>query len=154
MKSTPVFVGLLAIACGIYAESADLSATDPVTRLPLPGGGAPVLLFGNPNKMEDVPICKSTSTMNFYTGRSGTVSAAVTWYASHLPGFKHVHGIGSGRSQDTFYNSGGTLIVAITGDPGQDGQDTKVRSVIYGTIRPGVSDKVIAGMNVQKIVCP
>jgi hypothetical protein len=139
---------------GAGAKSADGVGLDPLTKLPLPLAGAPVLLYDNPNEIDDVPVCKSHSAMNFYTGRSGTVSAAVAWYASHLSGFKHVHGIGSGRSQDTFYNAAGTLIVGITGKPGQEGQDTPVHSIIYGTIQPGVSDKVIAGMNIQKIVCP
>ena len=80
--------------------------------------------------------------------------AAVTWYTSHLSGFKHVHGIGSDRSQDTFYNSTGTLIVSITGMLGKEGQDTKVYSIICGTILRGASDKVIAGMNIPKVVCP
>jgi len=34
------------------------------------------------------------------------------------------------------------------------GQNTHVYSVIYGKIQPGVSSQVIAGMNIQKIVCP
>lgn len=92
--------------------------------------------------------------MNSYTGRSGTVSAAVAWYASHLSGFKHLHGMGSGRSQDAFYNAAGTLMVGITGKPGPEGQDTPVYSVTYPTIQPGVSEKVIAGLNTQKLVCP
>jgi len=154
MKSAIPLLGLLATVVGASAMSADVVGLDPLTKLPLPTAGAPLVLYDNPNKMDDVPVCKSHSAMNLYTGRSGTVSAAVTWYAKHLSGFKHVHGIGSGRSQDTFYNAAGTLIVGITGDPGQEGQDTKVHSVIYGTIQPGVSDKVIEGMNIQKVVCP
>jgi hypothetical protein len=154
MKLTIVPVGILAIVFGVRAGSADGVATDELTKLPLPTAGASLLLYDNPNKIDDVPVCKSKSTMNFYSGRSGTVSAAVNWYASHLPGFRHVHGIGSGRSQDTFYNASGTLIVGITGEPGKEGQDTKVYSVIYGTIQPGVADRVIAGMNIQKVVCP
>jgi hypothetical protein len=153
MKSTLVFVGLVAIGFGLSAKSADPGTTDPVTKLPLPTDGASVLLYGRPNTIDDVPVCKSKGTMNIYMGRSGTVSAAISWYASHLSGYKHVHGMGSGRSQDTFYNAAGTLVVAITGDPGPAGQDTKVYSVLYGTIQPGVSDKVIAGMNIQKVVC-
>jgi hypothetical protein len=153
MKLTIVLVGLLAVL-GVGARADGVAAEDPLTKLPLPAAGAPLQLYDNPNTIDDVPVCKSKSTMNFYTGRSGTVSGAVAWYASHLSGFKHVHGIGSDRSQDTFYNVTGTLIVGITGKPGKDGQDAEVYSVIYGTIQPGVSDKVIAGMNTQKIVCP
>jgi len=154
MKPTIVLGGLLMIVFGAVARSTDGAATDPLTKLPLPTAGAAILLYDNPNRLDDVPICKSKSTMNFYSGRKGTVSAAIAWYTSQLAGFKHVHGIGSGRSQDTFYNSGGTLIVSITGKPGTEGQDTDVYSIIYGTIQPGANDKVIAGMNVQKVVCP
>lgn len=92
--------------------------------------------------------------MNFYTRVSGKVDAAISWYSAHLQGFQHTHGYGSGRSQDTFYNATGTLIVSITGMPAAEGQNTEVYSVIYGTIQPGVSSKVMAGMNVQKVVCP
>jgi hypothetical protein len=146
-------IGLLAVLLALGAGAVGV-AIDPLTKLPLPAPDAPLQLFENPNTIDDVPVCNSKSAMNFYTGRSGTVLAAVTWYANHLSGFKHIHGFGSGRSQDTFYNAAGTLIVGITGRPGKEGQDTPVYSVIYGTIQPGVSDKVIAGMNVQKIVCP
>jgi hypothetical protein len=152
MKPLPVVAGFLAISLAIQALSAE-DAADSLTKLPLPMAGAPLVLFDNPNRLDAVPVCKSSSTMNFYTARSGMVSAAVSWYAAHLSGFKHVHGMGSGRSQDTFYNAGGTLIVSITGEPGAEGQDTKVQAVIYGTIQPGVTDKVITGMNSQTTVC-
>lgn len=147
-----MLVGLLAIVLGVGSR-ADGVATDLLTKLPLPAAGAPLQLYERPDTME-APVCNSKSTMNFYSARSGTVSAAVAWYAAHLSGFKHVHGIGSGRSQDTFYNAAGTLIIGITAKPGKEGQDSDVHSVIYGTIQPGVSDKVIAGMNIQQVVCP
>jgi hypothetical protein len=153
MKTTSIFAGAIVAILSLRATGAG-NGTDPVTKLPLPSSGAPLALFDNPNRMDDVPVCKSTSVMNFYSVRTGMVSAAVAWYAAQLPGFKHVHGMGSGRSQDTFYNPAGTLIVAITGSPGAEGQDTKAYSVIYGTIQPGAGDKVIAGMNIQKVVCP
>ncbi|HEY2683126.1 MAG TPA: hypothetical protein VGI93_06440 [Steroidobacteraceae bacterium] len=153
IKPLPILAGLLAISLAICAVGAE-GAADSLTKLPLPMAGAPLALFDNPNRLDAVPVCKSSSTMNFYSARSGTVSAAVSWYAAHLSGFKHVHGMGSGRSQDTFYNAGGTLIVSITGEPSAEGQDTKVYSVIYGTIQPGVTDKVIAAMNSQTAACP
>ncbi len=154
MKIFFVLVALLAVVLNVPAESAGGGAMDPLTKLPLPTAGAPLQLYDNPNTLDDVPVCKSKGTMNFYTVRSGTVSAALTWYASHLAGFKHVHGVGSDRSQDTFYNATGTVIVSITGMPGKEGQDTDVYSIIYGMIQPGVSDRIVAGMNVQKVVCP
>jgi hypothetical protein len=136
MKLPFVLVTLLAVVLSVRAESAGGVATDPLTKLALPTAGTPLQLYDNPNTIDDVPVRKSKSTMNFHTGRSGTVSAAVTWYTSHLSGFKHVHGVGSGRSQDTFYNATGTLIVSITGMAGKEGQDTNVYSIIYGTIQP------------------
>jgi hypothetical protein len=92
--------------------------------------------------------------MNFYKALSGKVDAAVAWYGSHLVGFKHTHGYGSGRSQDTYYSAAGTLMVSITGNEAQDGRNAEIYSVIYATIMPGVSEKVIGGINVQRVVCP
>jgi hypothetical protein len=58
-----------------------------LTKLPLPPTGAPFLLYENPNKMDDVPVCKSKGTMDFYSGRSGSVSVAVAWYSAQLAKF-------------------------------------------------------------------
>jgi hypothetical protein len=154
MRSAPGLAAVLALTLAVRAIGADGAATDPLTKLPVPTAGATFALYDKPDDIGDVPVCKSSGKMVMYTARNGMVSEAVSWYASHLSGFKHVHGIGSGRSQDTFYNAAGTLIIGITGKPGAEGQDTRVASVIYGTIQPGVSDRVIAGMNVQKVVCP
>jgi hypothetical protein len=154
MKIISLLTGVAYLGFALSARSADPVGDDPLTKLPLPTTGAPLTLFGNPHKIDDVPVCKSKGTMNMYSGHTGNVSDAIYWYASHLAGFKRVHGFGSGRSQDTFYNPAGTLMVSITGHPGKEGQDTKVYSVIYSTIQPGASEKVIAGMNIQKVVCP
>jgi len=144
-----LLTGILAAGSGV----ADAAANDSLTGLPLPAESS-LNIARAPTNLPDVPVCKSKSQMNFYTPGSGKVDAAIAWYTAHLAGFKHTHGYGSGRSQDTFYNAQGTLIVSITGAPAPDGQNTDVYSVIYATIAPGVSDKVIAGMNVQKTVCP
>ena len=141
--------GIVATGLGIAAGA----ATDSLTHLPLPAESA-LSVLGNAMSLPESPVCKSKAQMNFYRLGSGKVDAAVAWYTSHLAGFKHTHGYGSGRSQDTFYNAQGTVIVSITGDPAPEGQNTDVYSIIYGTIQPGVSDKAIAGMNVQKMVCP
>jgi hypothetical protein len=154
MKSTIVLASILTTLIAVPAESADSAAADPLTKLPLPTASSPIHLDTNPSNYGDVPVCKSRGTMNFYTPLGGSVAAAVAWYTAHLSGFKHVHGYGSGRSQDTFYNASGTLTVSITGEPGKEGQDTNLYSIIYSTIQPGVPDKVIAGMNIQKVDCP
>ena len=154
MKSSIVLAIFLSILFAGYATSADSPETDPLTKLPLPAVGAPLSLDNMPNRISDGPVCKSKGTMNFYTPLGGNVAAAIAWYTSHLAEFEHVHGYASGRSQDTFYNASGTLTVSITGNPGKEGQDTHLYSVIYATIQPGVDAKVIAGMNIQKIACP
>jgi hypothetical protein len=134
--------------------AADSTSVDPLTKLPLPHAVGSLQVGGSPMSLPAVPVCKSAGQMNFYTGVKGKVNAAIDWYASNLQGFQRVHGYGSGRSQDTFYNAPGTLIVSITGDPAAEGRNTDVYSIIYGTIKPGVSAAVIAGMNIQKVVCP
>lgn len=145
--------GLMSAFLTLEVQSAN-SSLDSLTRLPLPAAGAPVALYPNPSRLDDVPVCSSKSVMNLYSVQTGTVKAANEWYAIHLSGFKHVHGMGSGRSQDSYYNRNGTLVISITGKPAAEGVDTKVYSIIYALITPGVSDKVIAGMNIQKVVCP
>jgi len=126
---------------------------DPLTSLPKPIDTT-VKLGTQPMKIDDTPVCKSMMQMDFYTAQGGKVDAALAWYSDQLKGFKHTHGYGSGRSQDTFYNATGTLMVSITGNEAKEGENTAVYSIIYATIKPGVSEKAIAGLNVQKAVCP
>jgi hypothetical protein len=92
------------VAAGLGLASG--AASDSLTHLPLPTESSLNIPRG-PTNLPDVPVCKSKSQMNFYTPSSGKVDAAVAWYTSHLAGFKHTHGYGSGRSQDTFYNDRG-----------------------------------------------
>ena len=145
-----------AILMGIFAMASSYSgapATDSLTHLPLPDAASTLILAGDPMPLPNVPVCKSTATMNFYTATSGRVDAAIAWYTGNLKGFKHVRGYGSGRSQDTFYSSDGTVIISITGTPAPQGQNSDVYSIIYGAIKPGASEKAIAAMNVQKVDC-
>lgn len=44
----------------------------------------------------------------------------------------------------------GTMMVSITGRPAAQGQNTDVYSIIHSMIQPGVSEKVVIGMNIQK----
>ena len=154
MKFSIIVPAVLSTMVATAAIRADTALTDPLTKLPLPGVVGSLQVVGGPMSLPDVPVCKSMGQMNFYTGVKGKVDAAIAWYAANLKGFQHTHGYGSGRSQDTFYDASGTLMVSITGKPAADGQNTDVYSIIYGTIKPGVSGQVIAGMNVQKVVCP
>jgi hypothetical protein len=125
---------------------------DPLTSLSIPSG--PVKLRSPPMKLDATPVCKSMMQMDFYTAQDGRVDAALAWYSDQLKGFKRTHGYGSGRSQDTFYSATGTVMVSITGDEAKEGENAAVYSIIYATIKPGISDKAIAGLNVQKAVCP
>ena len=138
------------LANGVIADEA---STDPLTKLTLPTVDS-VRIAGAPMQLPGTPVCKSTAQMNFYSDVKGKVDAAVAWYSTHLKGFQRTHGYASGRSQDTFYNADGTQIVSISGSPAAEGQNAEVYSIIYGKIEPGVSGKVIAGLNVQKMVCP
>jgi hypothetical protein len=154
MKLSVIAAALLSVMVGATAVTADTTAsTDPLTKLPLPSVAGSLQVAGEPMSIPNVPVCKSMGQMNFYTGVKGKVDAANAWYAANLKGFQHTHGYGSGRSQDTFYDASGTLMVAITGKPAADGQNTDVYSIIYGTIKPGVSAKVMVGMNIQKVDC-
>jgi hypothetical protein len=149
IHAAAVLIGALTMA---QANSAG-AAMDALTQLPLPNSAGALQIGSDPMAVPNVPVCKSKAQMNFYTPNSGKVDAAIAWYSANLKGFKLTHGYGSGRSQDTFYNSAGTLIVSITGHPAAAGQNTDVYSIIYGTIQPGVSEKVIVGMNLQKVNC-
>jgi hypothetical protein len=53
----------------------------------------------------------------------------------------------------TFYNSDGTLLVSITGNPGMDGVDTGSYAVVYGRFQPGIKEKSILSMNQQTVNC-
>jgi hypothetical protein len=123
-------------------------ATDALTGLPLiPGSGAPV-------KIPGARWCKSAMQANFYKASDSTVKATAAWYASHLRGFKKTHAYASGRSDDTFYDSSGTLLVLIMGDPGTEGENTQTYAVTYYRVQPRVSERSIIGLNQQKMVCP
>jgi hypothetical protein len=128
--------------------------TDPLTGLPLdPATNAPRNLGNEPTKMPDSTVCKSKFQGNFYSVYDAKVDATVAWYAAHLQGFKKYHSFNYGRSQDTFFNAGGTLEVTITGSPGKAGENTDAYAVSYGRFEPGVKEKTMASFNQAKMVC-
>ena len=136
--------------------------TDPLTGLPLSPatvcrtdvciqfhtGNAPV-------KIPDAPFCKSKMQADFYSllYRNAKLDATVAWYASHLPGFKRTHSYAKGRSNDTFYNSAGTMLVLVMGTPGNDGENVDAYSISYYRVQPGLREKNIIALNGQKIDC-
>jgi hypothetical protein len=128
--------------------------TDPLTDLPLyPATDSRLHLGNTPTKLPDHPFCKSTMQTDFYSIFDSDTSTTIAWYESHLPGFHKTHAFASQRAQDTFYNSDGTLIVSITGNPGKDGVDTGSYAVVYARFQPGIPEKAILSMNQQRVVC-
>lgn len=127
--------------------------TDPLTNLPVyPLTEAP---FGGnePTVLDESTVCKSKMNVDFYSVFKSRVSTTMAWYDGRLKGFKKTHAYQNGRSQNTYYNADGTLIVSVAGEPGKDGEDTDTYSVTYARLTPGLAEKTIVGMNQQKIVC-
>jgi hypothetical protein len=127
---------------------------DPLTNLPLYPATDSRLHLGNaPTRLPDSHMCKSTMQTDFYVVFDSKVAATVAWYAAHLTGFKKTHAYANNRSQDTFYNADGTLLVSITGQPGKPDENTDTHGLVYAQFQPGISEKTILGMNQQKVVC-
>lgn len=143
------------------ARSSDsVRTSDPLTGLPLDPAtmcqtqACVQFHAGNePVKIPDARWCKSTMQANFYGMNNVKLSATVAWYAAHLHGFKRTHAYASGRSDDTFYNSAGTLFVLVMGNPASEGADPDTYSVTYYRVQPALREKSIVGFNRQKSVC-
>jgi hypothetical protein len=153
MKSATVLMAVCASLAAMCAAGGQSAATDPLTLLPLPPADA-ALNLGEAMKLDATQVCKSTMRANFYTPAGGKVDAALAWYTANLHGFKHTHAYWSGRSQDTFYNADGTLMVSVTGTPAKQGQNADLYSVLYAKIQPGFAEKTIMSLNAQKVICP
>jgi hypothetical protein len=138
----------------IAQGSVKLLTADPLTGLPLDPATDSRLHLGNePTKLPEAAVCKSKMQADFYSVYDSKVDATVAWYASRLSGFKKTHAYAANRSQDTFYNADGTIVVSVTGSAGKDGENTDTYSVLYARFQPGLSEKSILGMNQQKMVC-
>jgi len=179
MQFSSTFAALVGLGVSLSAFSAPRSAvpltdsrpsiatdsiltTDPLTGLPLSPATvcrtSVCIQFhsGNePVKVPEAPLCKSNMQANFYSllNSNSKVDATVAWYASHLPGFKKTHAYADGRSNDTFYNSAGTMFVLVMGDPGKDGENTDTYAVTYYRVSPGLREKSIIALNSQKVDC-
>jgi hypothetical protein len=128
--------------------------TDPLTNLPVyPATDSRLHLGNDPTRLPDGHLCKSTMQMDFYAVFDSKVDATVAWYAAHLNGFKKTHAYVNNRSQDTFYNADGTLVVSITGEPGKSDENTETHGLVYARFHPAISEKTILGMNQQTVVC-
>ena len=141
---------LVAIAGG----SAKLLTADPLTNLPLyPATDSRLHLGNEPTRLPESTVCGSKMQTDFYTIYDSKVAATLVWYGAHLPGFKKTHAYAANRSQDTFYNSEGTLAVSVTGSSGKADENTETYSVVYSRFQPAVQEKAIIGLNQQKVIC-
>jgi hypothetical protein len=139
---------------------AKVLTNDPLTGLPLIP--ATVLLKGasnRPVRMPDGQVCKSKMQGNFYSlynyfaPNNVDLPEAITWYSSHLSGFKKVGDPGSKTAQIAFYNSDGTILVILTGEGTTKHPSTKAHGVAYERYQPGLSEKTISSLTQEKFVC-
>ena len=154
MKKTLLFVASLVCGFSIALGQSKTLSHDPLTALPLSPGTDPGMNFGNaPTRMRDGQVCKSKMQGDFYSLHNIKMSAAASWYESHLSGFKKSQGYESQRSQVAFFNTEGTMVIFLTGEPGAQGQDTDADSVAYEKYEPGIPGKTIEGLAEGKISC-
>lgn len=161
MKNTLLLAVVLTFCLATAEGQAKVLTSDPLTGLPLIPATVLFKNVGNePDKMPDSQVCRSKMQGNFYSlsnvmnPASGIkMEAAAAWYASHLSGYKKVQGYASGRSQIAFYNSDRTIVISLTGQLGEQGENTDAFSVAYARFQPGLPEKAIAGMTQGKIIC-
>lgn len=157
MKRIGTLLAMVALASTSASAQGKALTNDPLTGLTL--SPETIGKFGNaPNQMPDGTICTSKMQGNFYTIENSpthktTMGPMVAWYASHLKSFTHVHGYSSHRSQDAFYNAGGTLVVILTSDTGPESKSALVYSVAYERNQPGLKPKVFKGLSTGNIDC-
>lgn len=154
MKNTLIVVTMFVLSLANAAGQAKKVINDPLTGLTLSPATYGGSYQGNePDKMPDGQVCKSKMQGNFYSLFDIKLDTATAWYASHLSGFKKVRGYESHRSQTAFYNSDGTIVIFLTGQPGAQGENTGAYSVAYERYQPGISEKTITGLTQGKMVC-
>ena len=152
MKLFRTLTMMIGLGFALFAGAATLT-TDPLTGLPLDPATDSRHLGNEPMRMHDSQICKSKMQGEFYSGVNSKVDATVAWYAAHLAGFHKAHAYAGGRSQDSFYNDTGTLVVFVTGSPGKEGEDTDAYAVTYYRLEPGLPAKTILSFTQQKVTC-
>ncbi len=156
MKNIWKLLAMVALASTDASAQGKTLTNDPLTGLALiPAIG----MLGNvPTKMPDGTICTSKMQGNHYSVDNSPTDNArmgptVAWYASHLKGFTHVHGYSSQRSQDAFYNAGGTIVVVVTSESGPESKSANVYSVAYERYQPGLKPKVFKALTTGNIDC-
>ena len=155
MKPSIFLATVLALCSALIADgSTKLLTTDPLTNLPLDPATDSRLHLGNePTRLPESNVCGSKMQADFYTVYDSKVDITLDWYGAHLSGFKRTHAYAASRSQDTFYNPGGTLAVSVTGSSGKADENTETFSVVYTRFQPALPEKAIIGLNQQKVIC-
>ena len=144
----------LVLSLAFLAGGATLTS-DPLTGLPLyPATDSRLHLGNQPTRLPASTVCGSRMRADFYAVFDSKQRATVAWYAARLKGFRSTHAYAANRSQDTFYDKGGTTIVSVTGVPGTVAEDTDTYSVLYARFEPGLPEQVIVSLNRQRVVCP
>jgi hypothetical protein len=155
MKPSILLAIVLALISALIADAGmKLLTTDPLTNLPLyPATDSRLHLGNEPTRLPESNVCGSKMQADFYTVYDSKVDVTLGWYGAHLPGFKKTHAYAANRSQDTFYNSAGTISVSVTGSSGRVGENTETYSVVYTRFQPALPENAIIGLNQQKVIC-
>jgi hypothetical protein len=151
-----IFLATVFVLCSALSISSTtkMLTTDPLTGLPIyPATDSRLHLGNEPTRLPESNVCGSKMLADFYSVYDSKVDATLDWYGAHLPGFKKTHAYAANRSQDTFYNAEGTLVVSVTGSSGKAGENTETYSVVYSRFQPALSEKVIIGLNQRKVTC-
>ena len=151
-----VILAIALVSCFVVSAGGNtkLLTADPLTGLPLyPATDSRLHLGNDPTRLPESNVCNSRMQADFYTVYDSKVDATLVWYGAHLPSFKRTYAYAANRSQNTFYNADRTLAVSITGSSGKAGDNTETYSVVYSRFQPALPEKVIIGLNQQKLVC-
>lgn len=157
MKNSYTLLAMVALAFTSASAQGKTAASDPLTGLAL-SPGIVAIPNNTPTEMPEAMICTSKFEGKLYSisdapADNGTMGATVQWYAANLKGFTHVHGYSSERSQDAFYNAGGTLAVIVTSDRGPESKSAHVYGVAYERYQPGLKPSVFKGLTTGNIDC-
>jgi len=132
-------VPIMSISMIAFTATSVLAASsDPVTSLPL----YPALLFAT---KQSADVCGTPVSSSTYSPGDAKLVAIEGWFASHLKGFKLIHGTARSYPLDAFVNSDTTLSVSIGGSRSvKNGVDV----VIYHrNPKPASADKKIDLIN-------
>jgi len=152
----PMMLVIALVFCFVVIAGGNtkLLTADPLTNLPLyPATDSRLHLGNEPTRLPESNVCGSKMQTDFYAVYDSKMDATLAWYGAHLPGFKKTHAYAANRSQDTFYNPGGTLAVSVTGSSGKADENTETYSVVYTRFQPALPEKAIIGLNQQKVIC-